>query len=104
MDKIIDTLHGEFSGSEVPIIVAWRVGDTVYYECIGNCNALSEEDQKRIACEHVGESCDNVQEYGGANPSSNSSPTEDPVTVSPPPLLVDDSSECPPGMTCMLSL
>lgn len=100
MDKVIEALQDEFSGSDVPIIIAWKVGNTVYYKCIGDCDGLSEEDQKRIACEHVGGSCDNVQEYNEGNPSSsNPSPDqspsgEDPITACPPPPLNPDGSPC----------
>jgi hypothetical protein len=98
MDKIISALQNTpaIAGSDVPIIVAWRVGNTVYYKCIGNCNGLSPEDQAKIACDHVGGSCDNVQEYDGdsSSASDSSSPSGDPVTICPPPPLNPDGSVC----------
>ncbi len=93
VDDVIRALQGDprLANSAVPIIVAWLSADgsTVYYACVGSgCGNLSDEEQKRIACDWVlGSSTCNAQPQEGTTSTSEESQGqgEAVVTMAPPP-------------------
>ncbi|MCR4405119.1 MAG: hypothetical protein NUW06_07610 [Candidatus Acetothermia bacterium] len=93
-------------------ILVWRMTPNgLEWECVGgNCQYFKDEELQKMACKEAtgNASCDACEGFGcqeqqgnGGNASGGDSSS--PASGAAPP-LVDDPSECPPGMTCMLSL